>query len=386
MNRDSFLLSIAIPTKDRYETLIPIIDYFSSFNQDLVEIVIQDNSINNSPVKKKLTNLSTHKNFKYYHSQENLSVVENFDQAILHCSGEFICSIGDDDGVMPYIDKVAQWMKRNNIQCVTGYKPHYYWPGQRPSYFSDKKQGILNFEKNNYKVDSINPQQELNKVLYKGGTEMGKLPSVYHGIIHRSLLAKLKNLSNSFFPGPSPDMASAVGLTRFKSNSVYINFPVFISGKQPKSTGGQGTIHKHIAPISEVKHLPKKTCENWEEKIPKYWTGETIYAQTIISALENTGKYNLISKLNYSYLYARILVFHFSNRDKVFKGFSFFEITSFKFCLYLLYIFIKRAAGFIKARISTSIETHEDINNITIAVDCIMKNIKTKKIESILNE
>ena len=70
-------------------------------------------------------------------------------------------------------------------------------------------------------------------------------------------------------------------------------------------------------------------------------------------------------------------MFHFSNRDKLLKCFSFFEITSFKFCLYLLYIFIKRAAGFIKARISTSIETHEDINAVvTICEERAHKKIK----------
>ena len=218
-SRNSYLLSILIPTKNRYETLIPLLEYLTTLDKQLIEIVIQDNSENNSDFKIFLKNHNS-ENIKYFYNSKNISVVDNFNNAVSNSTGEYVCSIGDDDGVMPYVAEVTKWMKQKNIECLTAYKPHYYWPGQKSSFLSNDKSGIIYFKKISYKVNRINTNKELSKVLSKGGVEMCKIPSIYHGIILKSSLEQLKNLSNSYFPGPSPDMANAVGLTKFELNSL----------------------------------------------------------------------------------------------------------------------------------------------------------------------
>jgi len=376
MNRDSFLLSIAIPTKDRYETLIPIIDYFSSFNQDLVEIVIQDNSMNNSPVKKKLTNLSTHKNFKYYHSQENLSVVENFDQAILHCSGEFICLIGDDDAVMPYIINIVKWMKNSRILSMNGYKPTYFWPNQKTSYISSNVSGSLKFKNWDNKIVKLKIDTMLNNIISKGGTIMDNIPSVYHGIIHNSILKEIYSASGTHFPGPSPDMANAIALTKFIDEHTFANLPIFISGKSIKSTGGKGIIHEHVASIEDVSHLPENTASEWDPRIPKYWTGPTIWAETILKVIEQLNLDHLKINFNFKYLYAYILIYHFKHRKIIFKNFKISLYDQLICSYYVFVIFINRSINFISNRNPLIVKKVTNVESMTKAIDHIMKIVK----------
>ena len=52
---------------------------------------------------------------KYYYTKEQISVKENSDLAILHSSGEYVCFIGDDDGVSRHILKVVKYMRKNGI-------------------------------------------------------------------------------------------------------------------------------------------------------------------------------------------------------------------------------------------------------------------------------
>ena len=286
MDNYPFLLSIAIPTKDRYDTLFPIVQYLCTLNNDLIEIVIQDNTFDNSEIKQKLKSIGTLQNIKYCHSDQKLSVIENFDQAILHCSGEFICSIGDDDAVMPYIINIVKWMKKSRILSMNGYKPTYFWPNQKTSYISSNDSGSLKFKNWDNKILKLKIDTMLNNIISKGGTIMDNIPSVYHGIIHNSILKEIYSASGTHFPGPSPDMANAIALTKFIDEHTFANLPIFISGKSIKSTGGQGIIHEHVASIEDVSHLPENTASEWDPRIPKYWTGPTIWAETILKVIE----------------------------------------------------------------------------------------------------
>ena len=375
---NAYLLSILVPTKNRYETLINVIDYLSTLDDKLVEIVIQDNSDNNSYHLKKLNGLAKKDNFKYFHSNQNLSVVENFDQGVLNCSGEYICSIGDDDAVMPYILKIVKWMKNNKILSMNGYKPSYFWPNQKTSLISSNKSGSLKFknwsnEISNFKVDSI-----LKNVTSKGGTVMDKIPSIYHGVIHRSILKKIYYNAETHFPGPSPDMANAIAITKYIERHYFINLPIFISGKSVKSTGGQGIIHEHVAVIEDVPHLPKNTSNEWDSRIPKYWTGPTIWAESIVKVSQ---KLNLSQiEINFNYLYSYIFTYHFKDRKVIFKNFEVSLYNKFICFYYVILIFINRAINFLSNRNPFTVKEIKDVKDISKAVDIIFKIVNPKKL------
>ena len=380
------ILSIVIPTKDRYETLLPLLDYLISILNSSIEIIIQDNSKDNFQIKRFLEKYNKHNNLKYFHSADDLSVIENCDAAVSNANGEYVCFIGDDDGIMSYTLDVVKWMKLEKIKVLKSYKPHYYWPNQVSSFTSTDQSGAIEFHDFNYTIEEIDISVILNRVLNQGGSFMDKLPSVYHGIIHSSILKNIFSKFNTYFPGPSPDMANAIAITQLISKFTYVHFPVVISGNCHKSTGGQGVRHSHVASIDEVAHLPKNTSKEWIEQIPKYWTGPTIWAQTILKTLNMFDSEINLSKFNYLYLYAYLYIYHFKNRKIIFSNFSVNFLTKINFYFFMIIILLKRIISFIKKRITFFTKQKRGLKNIKEAVEYIENNMDIKKIPIKLND
>lgn len=370
----SYLLSIIIPTKDRHETLFPVVEYLSEIDKEALEIVIQDNSLNKDEAFKFVKDLNS-ENVKYFHSSKNLSVIENSDLAVVHATGKYICFIGDDDGVMPYIIDVVKWMEANKIDALRGVKPFYTWPGLKSSFLETNTSGVLKYTKFNNSSRHVDTQKSLNEVLETGGTDLLMLPCLYHGIVLRETLNQIYKKTNSFFPGPSPDMANAIALSLYARNYHYLNIPVVVSGKCIASTGGQGILHKHISKIEDVNHLPKDTKDNWPDVIPKYWTGPTIWSASVMSALERCGRTDKIKEMNFSYLYAKLYIYNFAHRKQIFNGFkqnknkSKYIFNCIKLLVKRVFLVAKNSGGFNK---KTSIT---NIDNIADAIHIINKEI-----------
>lgn len=345
----NYLLSIIIPTKDRYTTLIPVVEFLLDMSSLNCEILVQDNSNDNSVFLEFLSK-NNFDNLSYYHLNDNLSQTENSDLAVNNSKGEFVCFIGDDDFVMPYIEDVALWMKKSNITILKANKPQYYWPKQQANYISTKSSGIIKYTDFTYKISKIKSIDALNFTLDKGGSTMKMLPCLYHGIVKRSTLDKIFEISKSYFPGPSPDMANGISLTLVEDSYSYIDFPVVLSGKSVHSIGGQGVLHNHVAKIEDVKHLPEGTAREWSSRIPKYWTGPTIWSESVVQALKRLGNEKYLSKMNYSYLYASLFVFNYKQRKAIFKDFK-YPLVNRRYFYYVISILSRRSLVFIKNHI-----------------------------------
>lgn len=367
------LLSIIIPTKNRYTTLFSVVDMILSFNlnEDL-EIVIQDNSDINSEALNFMLDRKNYNNLKYFHCKEKLSVIENSDKAVLNSNGDYVCFIGDDDGVMPNIVEITKWMKKNDYKALKSYKPNYYWPNQQSNYLSKNISGVLKFKETKTKsFKIISTRKALIATLKIGGVSMEMLPCLYHGIISREVLQSIYQKANTFFPGPSPDMANAIALTQIIDSYVYVNYPVVISGKSTQSTGGAGVLHKHVSRIEDVSHLPKDTSANWDKRIPKYWTGPTIWAESLIKTLEVFQNYQLLKTFNFIYLYSYLEVFQKNHKDIIFKEFKINR--SVKFYNFKTRIFLYRVKSFIFNRIG-KFKRISGVADIKVAVKILQES------------
>lgn len=301
------LLSIVVPTKDRYQYLKPLIELFESMSWSNVELVIQDNSIDNQNFDEYIASLDQD-NIHYYYTNEVLSVCANSDLAIQHSCGEYVCFIGDDDGITRDLLPCVEYMQSEDIDSLICNKASYVWPDVHGIVFDFAgKVKLSKYTKKKVLIDNI---KELHHVLSKGATTLGYLPCVYHGIVKRSVLEKIYFKTGTYFPGPSPDMANAIALALLSTKHLYYDYPVVIAGKGAKSAGGLGAKHKHCNHINKLSFLPKGTEQNWEIKNPKYWTGETIYAESAIKALRKMGHENYLCYFKYGALYGRFLVFH----------------------------------------------------------------------------
>lgn len=379
---NSQILSIIIPTKNRYSTLLPVLDYLLHIESEKFEIVVQDNSDDNALIISHMKKVLD-KRISYFYSNKKLSVIDNSNLAVSNSKGDYVCFIGDDDGVMPYIIDVVEWMRETNVDAVKGYKPSYSWPGQQVSYLEKNCSGVLRFEKFNLGIKEIDVKKELKNSLSKGGTDLHFLPCLYHGIVSKSILDIIYKKTKSYFPGPSPDMANAIALSLYVQDYRFFEFPIVISGKSSQSTGGQGVLHKHIAKIEDVKHLPSSTKSNWSDKVPKYWTGPTIWTESVIKSLEACNQASRLAEIDFSYLYAELYVFQFYHRKQIFNDFE-DSIYSFKFFYNLITIFFKRVIKFFKNRLSIKITSVDRIDNISNAIKILDEKINREELLRIL--
>lgn len=310
------LLSIVVPSKNRYEYLNSFVDAFISCDISHFELVIQDNShIQNAEFAKKLLDCGDIR-IKYNYNSEWLSVVDNCDLGVSHANGKYICMIGDDDGlVFSLVSLAISEAIKTNADAMIFNKAEYYWPDTKHAVWKDALAGKVFYKKYTGAIKEIDVERELMTVLSKGAaTTLGKMPRIYHGIVKKEVLEKLHQRTGSYFPGPSPDMANSVGLSLLVKKLIEIDLPAVISGHGKKSTGGMGGEKLHHGRIEEQRHLPVKTSELWSECIPKFWSGATIYAESARLALERSGS---VLKINYPYLWAFCLVFETNYTESI---------------------------------------------------------------------
>jgi glycosyltransferase involved in cell wall biosynthesis len=295
-----FLLSVVIPTKNRYSNLIPLISALVERSSSELEIVIEDNSEDNEIFLKFYENMNS-KNIKYFYCKEWRSVGTNSDQAILHSTGKYVMFIGDDDAFVRQTIDVVKIMDEFNIDsCGCDYS-YYRWPtalGNGKNSFEYMALGDL--------VRWPNLDKEISKIMKNGIQGKRNLPGVYHGIVRRDILNKIYERAGSFFPGPSPDMSNSFALSFFVKKHMILSIPFVIDGYSKASTGHLTEEKKHIGKLEDQIFLPKETINEWTEQIPKIWLPNTIWPESAIQAIKKCGYEELFEKFNYTAMYIKI--------------------------------------------------------------------------------
>lgn len=304
------LLSIVVPTKNRYKTLLVLIETLMTWDNDLFELVIHDNSDDNAYYLENIGSVSQDNRLKYFYIKEPLSAIQNCDLAIGKASGEYVCFIGDDDGVVSQIVEVCKWMKHKSIDAIYCRKASYTWPDMTHSYsINNKSNGILrniSGSGNTYKLDI---EEELKKLMDSGGQSMFNMPRLYHGIVSRKVLDEMFLSLGSYFPGSVPDMANTVGMAAFIKSAYYVDLSVVISGHSRSSMSGKNANREHQGELTKEKSLPEDVLNNWNERIPRYWSAPTIWADAAFRANTNDKFQYLKKNFNYSKMYANCFAF-----------------------------------------------------------------------------
>lgn len=334
------ILSIVIPTKDRYETLFPVLKFMLKYIKDPdYEIVVQDNSKSNDLANKEIE-LINDSRIKYFYSSLQMDMSANSNLAISNSSGHYITFIGDDDAVSPYILDVIVLMTKNNVDCLFYTPANYYWPGVkfiRESYL--KKASSLQLPKHlSSQLQLFKTSEVLDRIINTGAYGLGNMPRLYHGIVSRKIMLKVKEKFGSFVPGSCPDMAISAALAFCTESHYFINYPVTITGVSKNSAAGLGAKGAHIAKIEDVSFLPKNIVSFWDPNIPQIWTGPTIYAQNVYEVLSKLKERRTI---NYIKMYEYLYVFFPSTRSmlspliqKTIKNNLYTKINFFKSVLY----------------------------------------------------
>jgi glycosyltransferase involved in cell wall biosynthesis len=301
------LLSIVIPTKNRYETLLPTLNaLLDNIVGTSYEIVVQDNSDNPAAANAYLKKRSDTR-LQYAHQPGFISIVENTEKALTRARGTYITFIGDDDLVAPNILDFVQRFSDRELDAVI-YPPAYYWWSSirfvKPTRYHQP--GALWYPPVTSTSEKlINTGAELTRVTSQGAVALFDLPRVYHGIVHRRVLETIKARTGFYVNGASPDMALAIAAAYEVSSHIKVDTPLTIYGASKNSGGGWTAAQVHFGKITDQPHLPQYTKDLWSELLPPIWSEHTIYPQTAMEVMRFMGRPDTI---NYGAFYASMLV------------------------------------------------------------------------------
>lgn len=301
-----YLLSIVVPTKDRYEYLFQLIELIKSFKSNDIELVVQDNSADNTSALEYLK-CNSFEHLKYFYTKEQISISDNSTKAILNSSGEYVCFIGDDDGVTRYIVDAVKWMKENGVTTLKSATAIHKWP----SYISTKYYpvaGTAMFNCFSMKYQMVNAKECLRKLLTSGIKTLNYMPKTYNGITCRKSLDNIFNKCGTFFPGPSPDMANAVSLALEDDYYAYVDAPVIIGGHS-SHLGGNASRYKHqCGPLEDQPFIAKEYIEKWNPRIPKVWAPTTVWPASAITALQAYNAKEFLDIVDYDEILRSFIV------------------------------------------------------------------------------
>lgn len=239
--------SIVIPARNSAETLRHTIrTCLEQTYKGSYEIVISDNSTGQNAEVYALCKELNDPRIVYIKTPRDLQLAKSFEFAFLHAKGEYIFSIGSDDGVLPWaletLDKIIhQYPDEEIIQWERGF---YAWPGFNggqqnqfiiPRGYKKGKYGCYYRDRGNYIASVLKEKQA-----------MYVLPMLYiNSCFKRSYFNVLLEKTGRLWDWACQDIYMGVITSCIKPVILNIEYPLTIAGMSDSSVGAQsnkGTI------------------------------------------------------------------------------------------------------------------------------------------------
>lgn len=302
-NTSTPLLSIVIPTRNRIQYAISAICSILEISDSRLQLVVQDNSDSNDLefwIKANVRDLR----LTYNYSKCQLSFVDNFNLAVGLAKGEYLCLIGDDDGVNPEIIEATEFIKQENIDCMSVKTiANYVWPnaGIPTTLFTKVTDGNLSISYFNGSIVDANMDNELDAFIRDGGVNYlnFNLPKLYHGIVRHECLEAIKIKTGAYFGGLSPDIFISISLACIVKRVVITDYPLTLPGVCAVSASVlEGLLKKNSKKLKDAPHFRNRGYYKWSELVPRIYCVETIWADSSIAAIQAMGREDLLQKLD----------------------------------------------------------------------------------------
>ena len=295
------IISVVVPTKNRYKYLTGLISMIENFNDSRIELLVHDNSDNNKEIldflKGKLL-VST----SYYYDSDKLSMGENAERGINKAKGEYICFIGDDDAVCRNIADCAEWMKRNDIDVVRSLYLNYAWNES-----CGAQCGSMYYDDITLSCKIGDPIKEMKKVLNDGVPEFERMTKIYHGIVRKAVIEDIQNNAECLFPGPTPDMSGAVSIAFYTKKYVMVEVPIVLPGISRMVGGG---VMGKVLLLEDVSFITDNDRKRWPADYPPLWATELIWPVCALNALKSVRHEEFIKEINKNKMLSRLIAIH----------------------------------------------------------------------------
>jgi hypothetical protein len=290
-----------------------------------MEVVVSDTSDDNKLYEQLSENnlsLIDDPRLKFLRPTAKLDMTGNHNFVIAAATGEYVCLIGDDDTITAEAITAAVWASENNIEVIApNVVANYAWPDFRSRYFGTKHSSRLYVPKKVGHIELHDSKNAFESALLNATQGTDGLPKIYHGIVKRALLEKIRKLSGTYFYGSSPDVSGAISLVLCSKSFVTINYPLTIPGASAGSNTGRSALNQHKGKLSSESQTKSFGNKGWSEGVPKFFSVETVWAHAALETIKKIAP-NMVSSFNYAKLLAVCSVLHPEFKDETEQAIS----------------------------------------------------------------
>jgi hypothetical protein len=164
-------------------------------------------------------------------------MTSNYEFALSHVTGDYVCIIGDDDGLMPNaLQELNKVLFGTEIEVISWKKAGYFW---NQYYKSELRNTLQTSLKSSFrKYDSKETVKEL--LAFKPGSNLNffsDLACLYHGFVRRDTIDRLRLPDGRFFNSTLPDVYASLVVSCAVENLYQSDVPYSLSGISKHSTG-----------------------------------------------------------------------------------------------------------------------------------------------------
>jgi len=318
------ILSIVVATHNRSNYAIFAAKSVLSIESDLIELIIHDTSTDGK-LAINIKELQEDNRLRYQHCDVRLSMTENHNRALSLATGDYVCLIGDDDTVSTEIVNAVQWAVENNVDAISPRViANYAWPDFLSKTFGTGHSSRVYIDNFSSDISLRKSESGLRKSLKNACQGADGLPKIYHGIVRRSIMEKVKKKTGDYFHGVSPDVSGALGIASMVDSFAHIDYPLTIPGAAGNSNTGRSAMNAHRGKLEDDPHIKPYKNLVWPELIPRFFSVETVWGQAAYETLSKLDKEKL-KEFNFVYLYSICLVNHPDYSKEIFKSIIFYK-------------------------------------------------------------
>lgn len=311
-------LSIVIPTRNRPDQCAATAAAVLAFDEDM-ELVVYDSSEGDELAAR----LPADPRLRLVRGDSSHNMTQCFEAAVTHATRDFVCMIGDDDGVTPALFEWAARAAEEGIASVTcdpAFYAMYNWPDVRSKYFGDSVSGKLHLRLGGQASVDEDPKRSISRFLDEAGQGCQSMPRVYHGLVARQLLEAIRARYGRCFDGVSPDVSFAYFAASIGQRHRVVERPLAISGQSAGSNAGRSAMREHKGDLWSDPHMQRYRGVAWPKELPAFFSVETVWGQASLSALSVAGGADL-ERFHFHRLYAKLLLNHRDRLDETMAAF-----------------------------------------------------------------
>jgi hypothetical protein len=246
----------------------------------------------------------------YFRPQEKLDMTGNHNAAVGATSGEFVCLIGDDDTIVTDALVAASWAKCKAIDLIApNVVANYVWPDFQTRFLGGRHASRLYFSRRMGGAMVADSKNAFHNALKNASQGTDGLPKIYHGLVRRTVLEKIRQVSGAYFHGSSPDVSGAIALALCSKNFLIVDYPLTIPGASGGSNTGRSAMNTHKGQLGQESQTRAFESGGWSIGVPRFFSVETVWAHAALETIRRIEPQQVCS-FNFPRLIAICQVLH----------------------------------------------------------------------------